>query len=462
VGHRIAGLPTVSADQAQFRLHVVSASDSFESFWPQLTSELGIGLALARSASEARDTSTGVVVVNAAGAEHLLPELLRGTADLSVPVICVGVDEGRRIAVEAVRAGARDYFCLPAEVDALRAFVRAAMEDLGAREGVDQFVAAQQRRHRFDGIFGNSAAMFQAIARAERVIPHDKLTLLLTGETGTGKEVFARAIHYNGPRKHMPFVAINCAAIPKHLLESELFGHERGAFTGAHAAKPGLFEVADGGTLLLDEIGHLDLTLQGKLLRALEERTIRRVGGAKDSRVDVRVLAATHVNLGRAAERGEFRSDLYYRLNVVSITLPPLRERDGDALLLADHFMRKTASEYGVNTPKLSPSARAVIERYHWPGNVRELRNAMERATLLANNGVVQASDLELDEERPVTSTGAIPFPASLSTIVRSAVRATVELSGGNKSAAARRLGISRSRLLRITGGEDDFSDPAE
>jgi transcriptional regulator with PAS, ATPase and Fis domain len=304
--------------------------------------------------------------------------------------------------------------------------------------------------------------MQQAIARAERVIPHDKLTLLITGETGTGKELFARAIHYNGPRSHHPFVAVNCAAIPQQLLESELFGHERGAFTGAHAAKPGLFEVANGGTLLLDEIGHLDIALQGKLLRALEDRAIRRVGSGKVSRIDVRVLAATHVDLARAVERGEFRSDLYYRLNVVSIVLPPLRERGSDALTLADHFVHTTGAEYGVPTPTLSDGARALIARYHWPGNVRELRNAMERATLLAQGGTIRESDLEIDERRAGPLPGAIPFPASLAVIVRAAARATVAQCGGNKSEAARRLGISRSRLLRFLADDHDFAETGE
>lgn len=454
-------MSAVKPSRHEWHLHLLPVSDSFDTFWPQLASELGVRLLPMRPGDPVSE-GRGVILVNAAGAESSLPSVLRGLRDTTMAVVAVGVDENRRTAVDAVRAGAQDYFCLPAEVDALRSFLRAHIEAPQNEAGLNDFVATQQSRHRFDGIFGNSPAMLQAIARAERVIPHDRLTLLLTGETGTGKEVFARAIHYNGPRAQMPFVAINCAAIPQHLLESELFGHERGAFTGAHATKPGLFEVANGGTLLLDEIGHLDLTLQGKLLRALEDRTVRRVGGSKDTRIDVRVIAATHVNLGRAAERGEFRSDLYYRLNVVSITLPPLRERNGDALVLADHFMRKTAEEYGVAVPRLAPAARALVERHHWPGNVRELRNAMERATLMANDGLIQVSDLEIDDTRPATSTGAIPFPASLSIIVRAAVRAALDLSGGNKSAAARRLGISRSRLLRIIDGDGDLGDGDE
>jgi DNA-binding NtrC family response regulator len=374
--------------------------------------------------------------------------------------VAVGVDEGRRTAVNAVRAGAQEYFCLPQEVDALRSHLKRWHEDTSAAPRSEEFSRSQRERHRFTGVLGSSAAMLDAIARAERVLPHDRLTLLLSGETGTGKEVFARAIHYNGPRAAMPFVAVNCAAIPMHLLESELFGHERGAFTGATAAKPGLFEVANGGTILLDEIGHMDLTLQGKLLRALEERTIRRVGAARDQAIDVRVLAATHVNLALAVDRKEFRADLYYRLNVVAITLPPLRERGGDVHLLAQHFIAKAASDYGIPEPTLSDGARALIARYPWPGNVRELRNAMERATLLARNHVILDGELELDESRAPIADGRLPFPAPLTTIVQAALHEMLALHGGNRSEAARRLGISRSRLHRLlAAGSSDGED---
>jgi DNA-binding NtrC family response regulator len=443
-------------------VHVLQASSSLETFWPSLADELGLELAAMQAPADARGVMQGVIIVSAGGVERTVPDLLREIGRSSVPLVAVGVDESRRVAIDALRAGAAEYFCLPLEVDALRSYLRSVVAAAEAHEGLDQFVELRQRKHRFNGVFGSSPAMQQAIARAERVIPHDKLTLLITGETGTGKELFARAIHYNGPRSHHPFVAVNCAAIPQQLLESELFGHERGAFTGAHAAKPGLFEVANGGTLLLDEIGHLDIALQGKLLRALEDRAIRRVGSGKVSRIDVRVLAATHVDLARAVERGEFRSDLYYRLNVVSIVLPPLRERGSDALTLADHFVHTTGAEYGVPTPTLSDGARALIARYHWPGNVRELRNAMERATLLAQGGTIRESDLEIDERRAGPLPGAIPFPASLAVIVRAAARATVAQCGGNKSEAARRLGISRSRLLRFLADDHDFAETGE
>lgn len=443
-------------------LHVFSATESLQSLWPALAEQLGLRYAPAASVNALSACREGVLVLAAAGEEARLPEWLGQLGPHRLQIVTVGVDDSRRAAVSAIRAGAAEYFCLPLEVDALRSHLQAVVEESRAEAGRHRFVAAQQQRHRFDGVYGDSPAILEAIARAQRVIPFERLTLLLTGETGTGKEVFARAIHYNGPRRDMPFVAVNCAAIPVHLLESELFGHERGAFTGATSPKTGLVEVANGGTLLLDEIGHMDLTLQGKLLRALEERTIRRVGGTKDIKVDVRVVAATHVDLRKAVARGDFRSDLYYRLNVVTITLPPLRERGNDVTRLAQHFVAAIAADYGIPQPALSEEALRLIAQYPWPGNVRELRNAMERATLLADDGVITAQKLEIDGRTSVAAPGRLPFPAPLGDIIRAAVREMVALHGGNRSEAARRLGISRSRLHRLmdaTPGDDGLAD---
>ncbi len=446
-----------TAASAPLALFVYSLGESLASLWPALAVQLGLPCVMLPALDAIPSRARGQLVLVAAGDEVRLAELVRDAAPHGLPVVAVGVDPSRRVAIDAVRAGAQDYFCLPEDVDAIRSHIRSTIAEIEGQPGAAQFTAAQQRRHTFEGVYGDSPALLDAIARAERVLPHERLTLLLSGETGTGKEVFARAIHYNGPRRAMPFVAVNCAAIPLHLLESELFGHERGAFTGANALKPGLFEVANGGTLLLDEIGHMDLTLQGKLLRVLEERVLRRVGGAKDLAIDVRVLAATHVDLGRAVARGEFRADLYYRLNVVSITLPPLRDRGGDVLVLARYFINKAATDYRIAEPALSESAKSLIVRHTWPGNVRELRNAMERATLLATAGTIQPHDLEIDERhngRP--SDGRIPFPAPLAVVVQSAVREMVALHDGNRSEAARRLGISRSRLHRLLGTDGE------
>jgi transcriptional regulator with PAS, ATPase and Fis domain len=280
------------------------------------------------------------------------------------------------------------------------------------------------------------------------------VTVLIGGETGTGKELLARAIHYDGPRAAKPFVEINCAAIPSNLLESELFGHERGAFTGAAAARPGLFELADGGTVFLDEIGSLPFELQPKLLRALESRSIRRVGGHTVRQVDVRVIAASHVDLAQAVTAGSFREDLYYRLNVVTLTLPPLRQRDADVEMLAETFVARIARDYGLPVPTLSAETRAMLRAHQWLGNVRELRNSIERALVLSPPGTFRADELRLADGPAAQSNGLIPFPADLRTIIRATAEATLNLVSGNKSEAARRLGISRPRLQRLLNGE--------
>jgi DNA-binding NtrC family response regulator len=282
--------------------------------------------------------------------------------------------------------------------------------------------------------------------------------VLVTGETGTGKELLAQAIHYNGPRGAQPFVELNCAAVPAGLLETELFGHERGAFTDARSAKPGLFEAADGGTLFLDEIGDLPLTLQGKILKALEEKQVRRVGAVRGREVDVRIIAATHVDLPQAVRRGEFREDLYYRLSVIPIHLPALRERGEDVLLLAEHFLRSLGEQYDLTPPTLSPSIRRALLTHAWPGNVRELRNGIERALLLGD-GDLDPADLFPAGAGPASGRGGdgrLPFPATLAELERSAAQAMMEHMEGNKSAAAEALGISRSRLYRLLEGTDE------
>jgi DNA-binding NtrC family response regulator len=251
------------------------------------------------------------------------------------------------------------------------------------------------------------------------------------------------------PRHDKPFVAINCSAIPETLMESELFGHEKGSFTGAHAEKKGLFEVADRGTLFLDEIGELDIGMQAKLLRALQEREIRRVGGTRTTAIDVRVIAATHVDLAEAARRGEFRMDLYHRLSVVPIELPPLRARREDIVMLAGHFLARFAHDYDVPEPILSPDAERVLRQREWRGNVRELRNMMERTLLMTTKETLTAGDFP-DEDLREPGAGGIPFPATLAAITYAAATAMLERCGGNKSEAARRLAISRPRLQRI------------
>ena len=440
-------------------LSVLALSDSFLTMWPTLASESGLELVVAEEPSALERRTDAVGVISAGGAEPRLEEALRQAGNGGIEIAAVGALPDHRLAAAVVRAGAADYFALPGDQDALRAWVRERAERLRARVRLTEFAAAERAKYRFDGILGSSESLRKALALASRVIPHGNVTVMITGETGTGKELLARAIHYNGPRREAPFVEVNCAAIPSQLLESELFGHEKGAFTDASAAKPGLFEVANGGTIFLDEIGHLELPLQGKLLRALEERTIRRVGGTKQMAIDVRVIAATHVDLLGAVRRGQFREDLYYRLNVVPVELPALRERRDDVLLLARHFLAKFARDYGIPEPRLATGAERALLMRPWSGNVRELRNLMERALLLNATGTLGAEDFP--PERTGEGTGTprgIPFPAPLREIVHAVATETLALCGGNKSEAARQLGITRPRLLRLLDDTNDES----
>jgi DNA-binding NtrC family response regulator len=454
--------------QTPLKLVVLSLSDSFSSMWPTLADQCGLAYAPIEVAA-GFDRLTGAVgVVSAGGTEEELESTLRQTASGqggAIEIAAVGARADHRLAAALVRAGAATYFALPEDMELLGSWLRERAEALRADTKRLEFVATEASKFRFEGVLGESAALRAALDRAARIIPHASVTVLLTGETGTGKELVARAIHYNGPRRGAPFVDINCAAIPEQLLESELFGHEKGAFTGATVAKPGLFELANGGTLFLDEIGHLPLVLQGKLLRALEERTMRRVGGTRAIPIDVRVIAATHVELAAAVSRREFREDLFHRLNVVPIELPSLRARREDIPLLARHFLTRFAGEYQLPMPVLSPAAERALAGREWSGNIRELRNLMERTLLLTPKRTLDADDFA--EAMSVHSVDQdLPFPATLATITRAAARAMLEHCTGNKSEAARRLGISRPRLQRLLDASSDehsdFNDEAE
>jgi DNA-binding NtrC family response regulator len=445
-------------------LTVLALTDSLAEWWPTLAAEAGLSPSVVREPADAAGAG-GVVLVSGAGLEDAIEPALRALgprADGTADVAAVGTLPDHRLAVALMRAGADAYFALPGDRELLAQWVRERADRRLQAESGDVFSRREAAKYRFDGILGDSAALKAALERVSRVIPHRNVTVLLHGETGTGKELVARAIHYNGPRAGAPFVDVNCAAIPENLLESELFGHEKGAFTGATAAKPGLFELADGGTLFLDEIGHLALPLQGKLLRALQEREVRRVGGARSIPIDVRVIAATHVDLAAASKRGEFREDLYWRLAVVPVELPPLRLRRGDALTLARHFLAKYAAEYGREDIAFGLGAEQAIASRDWPGNVRELRNAIERAVLLSPGGALDPAFFDAGPATPAQAdAGALPFPSTLDDIEQAAARAMVAHCGGNKSEAARRLAISRTRLLRLLeGAAADGSTP--
>ncbi|HEX7050144.1 MAG TPA: sigma 54-interacting transcriptional regulator [Longimicrobiales bacterium] len=437
-------------------LAVLAQTDSFVGVWQDLAARVGMALRLGESAAALAPLGEACAVVIAAGgreerAAEALVELDAAGAD---GVAVVGAAEDRRLALALVRAGASDYFVLPGELELLRAWVAARRERAAAARRAEELTAYERDRYDFSRIVGRSPGLLAALERAARVIPHAGATVLITGETGTGKELVAQAIHYNGPRAAAPLVEVNCTALPPTLLEGELFGYEKGAFTDARVAKPGLFEAAHGGTLFLDEVGDLSRDLQAKLLRVLAEKQVRRLGSVRSFHVDVRIIAATHVDLADAVRRGAFRQDLFYRLNVVPLHLPPLRDRGDDILALADHFLDQFSAEYAVPRPRLTSKARDALLAHPWWGNVRELRNAVERAVLLGGP-TLEPRDLFFASPAPA-DTPTLPFPATLDAIQRAAARSMLERCGGNKSAAAGALGISRSRLYRLLDPDRD------
>ena len=433
-------------------LRVLALTDSFAAEWPALAQANGLSFVSADDAGTMEHKAGTITLIAAGGEERMLESALRQLPAGNRLVAAVGADADHRLVAAIVRSGADDYFALPQDMASLRSWIEAGAARLQSERDAAAFAAEERGAVQFDGIMGTSDALRAALDRAVRVIQRPNVTVLLTGETGTGKELLARAIHYNGPRREGPFVDVNCAAIPENLLESELFGHEKGAFTGATGAKPGLMQLADTGTLFLDEIGHLPLALQGKILRALEERSIRRVGGSRSIPFDVRVIAATHVNLADAERRGEFREDLYYRLNVMPIELPALRDRADDIVLLAHHFLARFKREYEVPTLDFTPMATRALRERAWPGNVRELRNAIERAVLLADGAILDKPEFAVESSRDRTTarSGDLPFPATIAELTQAAAHRMLALADGNKSVAARRLGISRPRLHRL------------
>jgi DNA-binding NtrC family response regulator len=346
-------------------------------------------------------------------------------------------------AVEAMKLGAREFLSKPIGLRDLDRLVRKAHETGQLQRENRQLKAMLKQQQRSPKIVGESASMQEIFRLIERTGPSDK-PILIQGDSGTGKELVARALHEASPLVDKPFVVINCAALPETLLESELFGHEKGAFTGAVSAKPGLFEVADGGTLFIDEIGELAGSLQAKLLRVLEDGSLRRIGSVKERRVHVRLIAATNRDMAEEVRQARFREDLFYRINVLTIFLPPLREREGDIRLLVDYFL---GLEWHIDQDVLR-----VFENYSWPGNVRQLQNALERAKILAEDEWIRARNLppEIVKGATMTSVRQVGVNMDLDTVNKMHIEETFKRLGGNKARTAKALGIGRRTLYRL------------
>jgi two-component system response regulator HydG len=374
------------------------------------------------------------------------------TYNPAIPVIIMTAYSSVETAVEALKKGAYDYLTKPLDFDELRLTMERAMDHSQLKE--ENRLLRETLGSHFDiqNIIGRSTAMVKLLETVAQVAPSEA-TVLITGDSGTGKELIAGAIHFNSPRKDGPFVKVNCAAITETLLESDLFGHEKGAFTGAHRLKEGRFRQADGGSLFLDEVSEMSLGMQVKLLRALQEREITRVGGEEVIKVDVRVIAAANKDLIQEIESGRFREDLYYRLNVITLNVPLLRERKEDIPLLAQHFLNTFAEKNRKQIKGFTPQAMDQLLKYGWPGNVRELMNAVERAVVLSRSEYLDEQDLPLviedalsDEEKS-PSRDAVPADLPLEDVEKTTILKTLESTDGNKSEAARRLGITRKTL---------------
>jgi two-component system, NtrC family, response regulator AtoC len=393
--------------------------------------------------------------------------------DPAIPVIIMtayGTIEG---AVEAVKLGAFNYLKKPVDLEELKLMADRARETSLLKQELSYYRrrAGGERDLPFGGVLGEAPAMRAVMEQARQVAALDETPpVLITGETGTGKGLVARTIHASGPRASKPFIEVNSTALPATLMEAELFGYERGAFTDAKESKIGLFEAGEGGFLFLDEVGDIELSLQGKLLRAIEERTVRRVGGIRDRKIDVRILAATNRDLEREAQLGHFRKDLYFRLAVILLRLPPLRERGEDVLLLAEHFLHRLSAKYGKDVRQIDAQARELLLSYSWPGNVRELSHVIERAVLWSRGPTITAEHLSLTSPAeplqsvqepvpepvsvsaeavgaPSNSPGLPPTGVDLAQWEKSMIEQALREAGGNQTRAAQRLGISRDTL---------------
>src|SRR5215469_16925277 len=374
--------------------------------------------------------------------------------NMNTPVIVMSAFGTVEIAVDAMKKGAVDFLPKPFSLDHLTVVVEKALEVRKLRDENRELREALNQRYQFENIVGRSAPMQEIFGTVARVAP-TRATVLLCGESGVGKDLIARAIHHHSPRKDRPFVKINCTALPENLMESELFGYEKGAFTGANISKPGKFEQADTGTVMLDEIGDVPANVQVKLLRILQEREFERLGSNKTQHIDVRVVAATNRDLRVALEDGTFREDLYYRLNVVPIEILPLRDRKEDIPYLARHFVSKLGPETGSAVKGITDAAIDKLMNYSWPGNVREIENVVERSMVMALGDKLDAGDIRLDinlRARPSTAEMGLPEGMSLDAYEQELIRNALKQAEGNKSQAARILGLTRNALrYRLT-----------
>jgi DNA-binding NtrC family response regulator len=441
---------------AKKRVLVVDDDSSLRRVMKMQLEEAGYDVSLASDGAEAfallPDLKPSLVITDLqmpSGGLDLLRAIAKSELQMTVIVITAfGTVES---AVEAMRIGAYDYVTKPLDFDALVLVVHRAMERQNLLEEVRTLRSALDQHHGFEGIAGRAKSFLRVLDQAARVSQHDA-TVLITGETGTGKELIARAIHNNSRRRTKAFIPINCGAIPKDLIESELFGYVRGSFTGATTNKQGRIEAAEGGTLFLDEVGELSLEAQVKMLRVLQEGEISKIGANNPTRIDVRIVAATHRNLSAMVEDGTFREDLYYRLTVVPLHIPPLRERRGDIPELIDTLFKRAKTRLGLTNARLSATVIQRLRAYRWPGNVRQLENVLERLLVLASSDLITEEDLPAElQQSTVSSPLWFDLPEegiSLESIERELIAGALERCGGNQTHAAKYLDISRRTLI--------------
>lgn len=447
---RSAGKVLIVDDESFIRRALTEALRS----WDYDTCEAGsVADALSVFAEEEPDVALLDIDLPDGSGLDILTAIKEQKPETIVVMITGNVDVANTVA--ALRGGAHDFIAKPVKLEEIRVTLRNAVEVQSLRREVKHTRRERSEAFNFSQIIGESTPIKKAIELAERVARSDVASILLQGETGTGKDLFAKAIHFASERSASPYLAINCAALPATLIESELFGYEKGAFTDAKQRKEGLFEQAQGGTIFLDEIGEMELSLQAKLLRVLENGVFRRVGGLKDIPLDVRIIAASNQNLKKAGEEGTFRLDLYFRLSVIQIDIPPLRDRAEDVILLANHYIEKAnLKRRGKKLSGLTPTVGAIFKGYRWTGNVRELRNIIERSSILEDGEQITPAHLPADlmhsggNGAEAASTIVLP-PAGipLETVEMELARQAFERTGGNLTQAAKLLDISRDQL---------------